>query len=236
MRNLKSRLGAGQRGLAPRQRAVGAQRTGSPPRRAHAVVGERLLRPLGVRSSSVLAFVSCVLCCFSLCCMSLALADLTCLKCVCLCARVRVCVCVCAGVPCGEPLCSSGHHAHKCNRGGLVNRRPRDIEDVWEAIHVECGYATALQVHVPAWDRCRWRCGPCGTRRVSSGACPVCGALLAHTREEAISDVEVQSAGCLLRHCRAPRPSLALPSASRPPPPRRVRESGRGGREAHPLS
>ena len=94
MRNLKSRLGAGQRGLAPRQRAVGAQRTGSPPRRAHAVVGERLLRPLGVRSSSVLAFVSCVLCCFSLCCMSLALADLTCLKCVCLCARVRVCVCV----------------------------------------------------------------------------------------------------------------------------------------------
>ena len=93
-----------------------------------------------------------------------------------------------AAAPCGERLCARGHHAHRCNRGGWLNARSRDLEDVWEALHRECGYTTARQVHVPAWDRWRWVCGTCasqlGTR--NPGDCPSCGRGRIRQREETI--------------------------------------------------
>ena len=100
-----------------------------------------------------------------------------------------------AGAPCGEILCAHGHHAHRCNRGGLANARSRDLEDVWEAIHRECGCTTSRQVHVPAWDRSRWVCTTCPSQNYSHqrGHCPTCRRERQQQREEAILDVEAQS-------------------------------------------
>ena len=107
------------------------------------------------------------------------------------------------GVPCGEALCEAAHHAHRCARGGRVLRRTRAVEDVWEDIHKECGYATARQVHVPAWDRLKRLCRAAACERVGlavrgAGAevCAACGAATAEETEEAILDLEVSSASC----------------------------------------
>ena len=98
-----------------------------------------------------------------------------------------------AGVPCGEPL--DDHHPHRCNRGGQLNARSAALEDVWEAIHRECGCTTARQVHVPAWDRWKWVCAACPARRPARQAGPCeCGAQLGRQREEAILDLEASSA------------------------------------------
>ena len=104
-----------------------------------------------------------------------------------------------AGRLCGEPLCNKGRHAFRCSCGGGVVARSRDVEDVWERIHTECGFHTARQVPVPAWDRWAWRCARCDTRGTTDrqpGPCGTCGQPPDARREEAILDLEVQGAGC----------------------------------------
>ena len=75
------------------------------------------------------------------------------------------------------------------------------MERVWERIHRECGHAVERQVHVPQWDRWRWRCSgaPACREHGTSPAppttpCAACGAALASEREEAILDLEVRTA------------------------------------------
>ena len=81
--------------------------------------------------------------------------------------------------------------------GGLVARSD-DLEKAWAAIHRECGHAVEHQVHVPGWDRWRWRCGDCNARGVGLGLPPAgtcsCGGLPEATREEAVLDLKVRTA------------------------------------------
>ena len=74
------------------------------------------------------------------------------------------------------------------------------MEDAWERIHRECGYHTARQIPVPAWDRWKWRCAHCNARGTTldppAGPCSGCGAPLQIEREEAILDLEAQAPGC----------------------------------------
>jgi len=107
-----------------------------------------------------------------------------------------------AGQPCGQPLCCKAHHAFCCACGGGTKARSRDVEDVWERIHAECGFQTARQVHVPAWDRWHWTCTApgCAARGHAdappAGPCQACGAALETRREEALLDLQAQRAGC----------------------------------------
>ena len=103
-----------------------------------------------------------------------------------------------AGQPCGEPLCAHANHAHKCPRGGGLKVRSEDVESVLESIHVERGYTVDRQVHVPQWNRWRWRCRPCdrkGTTWDHPGApCAHCNAAVEVELEEAILDLDVRCA------------------------------------------
>ena len=103
-----------------------------------------------------------------------------------------------AGGPCGEPICAAAHHSYRCPRGGGLVSRSADVEKVWEDIHKDCGFHTARQVHVPAWDRWKWACPDCTTSHATHhpGACHHCGAARVRLREEAILDIEVQSSQC----------------------------------------
>ena len=79
-----------------------------------------------------------------------------------------------------------------------MKARSADVESVWEAVHLECGYSVGHQVHVPEWDRFRWRCPTCDARGVSwtppAAPCAACGSALDARREEAVLDLEVRSA------------------------------------------
>ena len=74
------------------------------------------------------------------------------------------------------------------------------MERVWEKVHRACGHSVERQVHVAQWDRFRWHClgANCTQRGVShvrpAGPCTACGASLSTAREEAVLDLEVQSA------------------------------------------
>ena len=57
---------------------------------------------------------------------------------------------------------SRARHAFTCSVGGGLKPRSVAVERAWERIRQECGYQTKREVHVPAWDRFRWRC--LGTR------------------------------------------------------------------------
>ena len=102
-----------------------------------------------------------------------------------------------AGQRCNEPLDSAAYHVHRCPRGGGMKARSVVIERTWECIHQECGYQVQRQVYVPAWDRFHWRCPACDAHGAApeppAGACS-CGVALNVRREEAVLDLEVQSA------------------------------------------
>ena len=72
------------------------------------------------------------------------------------------------------------------------------VERVWESVHAECGHRTAREVHVPEWDRWRWRCTGCPARGVAwappAATCSTCGSARDAQREEALLDLDVRSA------------------------------------------
>ncbi len=74
------------------------------------------------------------------------------------------------------------------------------VERAYERIRQECGCQTDREVHVPAWDRWRWRCtAPTCTERgltyaPPAGPCGLCGGALDPKGEEAVLDLEVRSA------------------------------------------
>ncbi len=76
--------------------------------------------------------------------------------------------------------------------------RSEDVESMLESIHVQCGYTVDRQVHVPQWNRWRWRCRPCdrkGTTWDHPGApCAHCNAAVEVELEEAILDLDVRCA------------------------------------------
>ena len=94
---------------------------------------------------------------------------------------------------------AAARHAFRCSTGGGTKARSTDLELVWERVHAECGYHTERQVHVPGWDRWRWRCETCSTRGTLPapplGPCGTCGTALHGEREEAILDLEAQGSG-----------------------------------------
>jgi hypothetical protein len=105
------------------------------------------------------------------------------------------------GQTCGKLLDSKARHAFRCSTGGGVKARSVALEREWERIHTECGYHTEREVHVPGWDRFPWRCTGCGSHGTETappppGPCSTCGSPLETRREEAVLDLEVQSAGC----------------------------------------
>ena len=105
-----------------------------------------------------------------------------------------------AGEACGAALCGRAHHAYRCALGGGLKKRSVAVERVVERIHLECGFQTAREVHVPAWDRFHWKCTAeaCARRGVAfappGGPCPFCGSALTTEREEAVLDLEARSA------------------------------------------
>ena len=105
-----------------------------------------------------------------------------------------------AGEACGETLCGHAHHAYRCAVGGGLKRRSVAVERFLERVFEECGFQTARQVHVPQWDRFRWRCtsAACGGHGVSptppGSSCGACGGALSVEREEAVLDLEARGA------------------------------------------
>ena len=103
-----------------------------------------------------------------------------------------------AGQTCGEALCHQAHHAYRCALGGGPKKRSVAVERALERIHLDCGFQTAREVHVPAWDRFHWKCSSeaCAQRGTAfappTGPCASCGAALASEREEAVLDLEVR--------------------------------------------
>ena len=74
------------------------------------------------------------------------------------------------------------------------------MERVVERIHLECGFQTAREVHVPAWDCFHWKCTAelCARKGVAyaplGSPCPFWGSARTTEREEAILDLEARSA------------------------------------------
>ena len=103
------------------------------------------------------------------------------------------------GQACGAALCNKAHHAYRCALGGGPKKRSLAAERVVERIHRECGYHTAREVHVSAWDRFLWRCTAAACRQRGTavappaGSCAACGGALATEREEAFLDLEARS-------------------------------------------
>jgi hypothetical protein len=100
---------------------------------------------------------------------------------------------------CGAPVCAQAHHAHRCGVGGGFHDRTAALERVWTHIERECGHTVHDQVHVPLWDRWRYRCTSPACRRgghawtLPTAPCTACGAGLEAWREEARLDLEVSS-------------------------------------------
>ena len=85
--------------------------------------------------------------------------------------------------------------------GGTFTDRTEAVQQAWVQIHRECRHHVETQVHVPLWDRWRYRCSAPGCDRHGHSwdepttPCGLCGGDLEAVREEARLDLEVRALG-----------------------------------------